>query len=80
MQLTESIIDFRHYFSVNVEYLRGLKGDSLVWSVPPLWREDISQRFAAFLARIGLSQPTPPLDVAKVYDALRWPPRDLTGP
>ena len=50
-----SVIDFKHYFSVNVEYLREKKGD-LVCRVSPLYREDISQRFASFLSRIGLPE------------------------
>lgn len=51
--ITESVIDFKHYFSVNVRYLIKKRGD-LVTRISPLYREDISQRFAAFLSRIGL--------------------------
>ena len=71
----ESIIDFRHYFSVNAAYLRSIRRTHLAWTVPALWRDDISRRFAAFLARIGLPQQMPPPDPAKVDDALRWPPK-----
>lgn len=49
-----SIIDFKHYFSVNTEYLRELKSHGYVCTVSELYREDISQRFSAFLSRIGL--------------------------
>lgn len=52
--LVPSIIDFKHYFSVNVGYLKNLKKTNFVCSVSPLYREDISQRFSSFLARIGL--------------------------
>lgn len=48
-----SVIDFKHYFSITVEYLRKLK-PNFVCRVSPVYREDISQRFASFLARIGL--------------------------
>lgn len=48
-----SVIDFKHYFSVNVEYLRKIKSN-FICRVSPVFREDISQRFASFLARIGL--------------------------
>ena len=53
--ISPSVIDFKHYFSVNVEYLRRKKGD-LVCRVSPLYREDISHRFASFLSRIGLPE------------------------
>jgi len=77
VQVAESIIDFRHYFSVNVEYLRSIRRAQLAWTVPSLWREHISQRFGAFLARIGLPQPVPPPDAARVAAALRWPPKEV---
>lgn len=49
-----SVIDFKHYFAVNVLYLKKLKRKNFVCQVSDLYREDISQRFAAFLSRIGL--------------------------
>jgi len=52
--LAPSIIDFKHYFSVNVEYLRKLKKANFICKVSELYREDISQRFANYLSRIGL--------------------------
>jgi hypothetical protein len=58
IQIVPSVIDFKHYFSANVEYLRGLKGTNFVCSVSDLFREHISQRFASFLARIGLPELT----------------------
>lgn len=51
--ITPSVIDFKHYFSVNVEYLRKIKSN-LICRVSPVYREDISQRFASFLSRIGI--------------------------
>lgn len=56
--VADSVIDFKHYFSVNVEYLRRAKGKRFVCKVSELFREDISQRFASFLSRIGLPEPT----------------------
>jgi len=53
--ISPSVIDFKHYFSVNVEHLRRKKSD-LVCRVSPLYREDISHRFASFLSRIGLPE------------------------
>lgn len=51
-----SIIDFKHYFSVNVEYVLKAKKSDFVCSISPLYREDISHRFASFLSRIGLPE------------------------
>jgi hypothetical protein len=49
-----SIIDFKHFFSVNLKELIAKKKTSYVCQVSDLFREDISQRFASFLSRIGL--------------------------
>ena len=58
-----SVIDFKHYFAANVPYLRKLKRTNFVCSVTAPYREDIAQRFASFLARVGLPDvrsPQPP--------------------
>lgn len=52
--IVPSVIDFKHYFSVNVEHLREVREAKFVYSMPSLFRERISQRFANYLARIGL--------------------------
>ena len=52
--IVPSVIDFKHYFSVDVLYLKGLNPGNLVCKVSALYREDISQRFSSFLSRIGL--------------------------
>ncbi|HUI20811.1 MAG TPA: hypothetical protein VLZ74_07175 [Methylocella sp.] len=49
-----SIVDFKHYFSVNAAYLAKLRQKHFVCRLSELYREDLSQRFAAYLARIGL--------------------------
>jgi hypothetical protein len=49
-----SVIDFKHYFAVNVSHLKRLKAKNFVCQVSALYREDISQRFSSFLSRIGL--------------------------
>ncbi len=54
--IVSSVIDFKHYFSVNVDYLRELKKENFVCKVSELYREDISHRFASFLSRIGLPE------------------------
>ncbi len=55
-RIPDSVIDFKHYFSVNVEYLKSIQDSNFVCRVAPLFREDISQRFANFLSRIGLPE------------------------
>ena len=54
--IVPSVIDFKHYFSVNVQHIQEMKQTSFVCSVSALFREDISQRFTSFLARIGLPE------------------------
>ncbi|HVA48203.1 MAG TPA: hypothetical protein VNH11_17695 [Pirellulales bacterium] len=57
VEIVNSVIDFKHYFSVNIERLTRHKEKHFVCKVDALYREDISQRFAAFLSRIGLPNP-----------------------
>ena len=54
IKIASSIIDFKHYFSVNLKYLEKLKSTNFVCTVSVLFREQISHRFAGFLSRIGL--------------------------
>ncbi len=54
INIVPSVIDFKHYFSVNSKYIKKIKSKQFVCSIPPLHREEISQRFAYFLSRIGL--------------------------
>jgi len=54
VNIVPSVIDFKHYFSVHVSYLQELKKGNFICTVSELYREDISQRFASFLSRIGL--------------------------
>lgn len=55
--IVDSVIDFKHYFSVTVEYLQNNYDKLYVCSISPLFRELISQRFSNFLSRIGLPDP-----------------------
>lgn len=54
--IVDSIIDFKHYFSVNTEYLRSQQEEKYVISVEELFREQISHRFSFYLSRIGLPE------------------------
>jgi hypothetical protein len=52
--IVPSIIDFKHYFSVNVDYLKHKKKNDFVCKVSEIYREQITLRFSNFLSRIGL--------------------------
>jgi hypothetical protein len=54
IQISDSFIDFKHYFSVNINYLEELKRDNFVCRIDMPYRELISQRFSNYLCRIGL--------------------------
>ena len=56
VDIVDSIIDFKHYFSVNVEYLKSIKKESFICRISDLFKEDISFRFANFLSRVGLPE------------------------
>jgi len=49
-----SVIDYKHYYSVNVAYLKKHKIGNYACQIGVLFRENISQRFASYLSRIGL--------------------------
>lgn len=55
--IVESVIDFKHYFTVSVNYLMSIYKSHYVCSIDSLYRELISQRFSNFLSRIGLPDP-----------------------
>ena len=54
IDIVDSIIDFKHYFTVNIDNLMKEKDSKFVCKISELYREDVSQRFASFLSRIGL--------------------------
>ncbi len=54
VQISPSVIDFKHYFSVNIGYLKPHKRTNVVCKLSSLYREDVSHRFSSYLARIGL--------------------------
>jgi hypothetical protein len=57
--IVPSVVDFKHYFSVSILYLEKLRATSFVCRLSELFREDLSQRFAGYLARIGLPEVSP---------------------
>lgn len=52
--MNDLVIDFKHYFSVEIGALEKLKKTNFEFGVNELYREDISQRFVTYLARIRL--------------------------
>ncbi|MCO5250970.1 MAG: hypothetical protein M9949_06065 [Candidatus Kapabacteria bacterium] len=54
VRIVNSVIDFKHYFTVNNEGLKEKKASNFVCKVSELYREQISLRFANYLSRIGL--------------------------
>ncbi len=56
INLTNLVIDFKHYFTLNINYLLKIRKFNWICRVKELYREDISQRFASFLSRIGLPE------------------------
>jgi len=52
--LVPSVVDFKHYFSVNVVQLKQHKAEKFVCQIGELYRENLSHRFSNYLSRIGL--------------------------
>ena len=52
--IPDAVIDFKHYFSVNVPELKSKKKKRFVAKIAPLYREDIAHRFASYLSRVAL--------------------------
>ena len=46
--------------NLSIAYVEKLRTKSFVCRLGELYREDLSQRFAGYLARIGLPEPTMP--------------------
>lgn len=56
LQVPEAVVDFKHFFTIPTETLREQYGNVthyIARLVCP-YREDLSQRFGAYLARVGL--------------------------
>lgn len=54
--ISESFIDFKHYFTLNINYLIEQKRDNFICRIDMPYRELISQRFSNYLSRIGLPE------------------------
>ena len=56
IEVPDSVIDFKHYFSINIDSIIKNLDDYKVSQVSELFRENISQRFTSYLSRIGLPE------------------------
>lgn len=56
--LPNSVIDFKHYYSVSLDWLES-SSKNRICGINPIFRELISQRFSNYLSRIGLPEPEP---------------------
>lgn len=56
-ELNDGVIDFKHYFTVATDALRRYRAVGYCGRLANLDRADVSQRFAAYLARIGFPSP-----------------------
>ena len=72
-----SVVDFKHTFSVSIDYLNKLKRKNFICQLSDLYREDVSQRFASYLSRIGL--PTPKVRSPIKSGILAAPDATITG-
>ena len=52
--IVTSVVDFKHFFTVNINWLFEHKSEHYVCTLDYLYRERLSQRFSNYLSRIGL--------------------------
>lgn len=50
------VVDFKRFFTLNLTWLYERKEQVYLYSLKELYREDMVQRFASFLSRIGLPE------------------------
>ncbi|NPV61890.1 MAG: hypothetical protein HPY61_04545 [Methanotrichaceae archaeon] len=55
-QIPSLVIDFKHYYTLPVEFLCYIYKRHYVTSMNELFRESLSQRFSFYLSRIGLPE------------------------
>ena len=56
IEIVESIIDYKHYFSLDIIELINLKKQNCKYQIAMPYREQITQRFSNYLSRIGLPE------------------------
>lgn len=53
-RVTELIVDFKEFFTVSYDILSANKQENYIATINELYRENLAQRFANYLSRIGL--------------------------
>lgn len=56
LSIPELVLDFKHSFTLPRDFLYKKKGEIYIASLSEIFREDLSQRFSNYLARIGLPE------------------------
>jgi hypothetical protein len=62
LKIPESVIDFKHFVTAPRDILYDLKDSSYLGTINELFRENLSQRFANYLSRIGV----PELEIVRI--------------
>ena len=60
--IPDLVIDFKQYYTIPTYILYKFYKNHFVGSLKPLFRENLSHRFAFYLSRIGLPDIIPPVD------------------
>lgn len=55
-QIPALVIDFKHYYTLPIGFLRHIYKNHYAYSMNELFRECLSQRFSFYLSRIGLPE------------------------
>lgn len=58
-EIPDLVIDFKQYYTIPTEKIYEVHKSNYLASIEPLFREDLSQRFANYLSRIGLPNKAP---------------------
>lgn len=56
LNIPELVIDFKHFYTIPRDTIYEIRKSSYIATISELYREELSQRFANFLARIGLPE------------------------
>lgn len=54
LQVPDLVIDFKHFFTIQRDFIYEARKEHYLATIDELFREELSQRFANYLSRIGL--------------------------
>jgi hypothetical protein len=52
--MSPAVVDFKHYYGIHIDMLYDVFDRYYHVSLNELFREELSQRFSAFLSRVGV--------------------------